>query len=181
MRFEISFDERTWAIMPEPDAAADGLWVAEQRMRFAGGPFGAHVEAFEGAAREALGRRRAGGVTSLFFRPESVPATGVLHVGVSERIVDEREGALAWLPPGTTPRIDPAVATFRTPLVVRGHRVAYVSDRDAPDGAPLAGLVYGLPLDGCTGYVFAEEAHSDVIGLMQAHADAVVGSLKLVA
>ncbi|GAA1060411.1 hypothetical protein [Agromyces bracchium] len=181
MRFEISYDERVWAIMPEPDAAADGLWVAEQRMRFADGPFGAHVDALEGAAREALGRRRTGGITSLFFRPESVPATGVLHVGLVERQVDEREGALAWLPPGTTPRIDPAVATFATEVVPRGHRVAYVSDRDAADGAPLAGLVYGLPLDGLTGYVFAEEAHSDVIGLMQAHADAIVGSLRLVA
>lgn len=181
MRFEISYDERVWAVMPEPDAAADGLWIAEQRSRFADGPFGAHLAAFEGAAREALARRRTGGVTSLFFRPESVPATGVLHVGLVERRVDEREGALAWLPPGTTPRIDPAVATFETELVRRGQRIAYVSDRDAADGAPLAGLVYGLPLDDLTGYVVAEEAHSDVIGLIQAHADAIVGSLKLVA
>ncbi|WP_438854063.1 hypothetical protein [Agromyces sp. M3QZ16-3] len=181
MRFEISYDERVWAVMPEADAAADDVWVADQRMRVADGPFGAHVDAFEAAAREALNRRRTGGITSLFFRPESVPATGVLHVGLVERPVDEREGALAWLPPGTTPRIDPAVATFETALVPRGQRVAYVSDRDAADGAPLAGLVYGLPLDGLTGYVFAEEAHSDVIGLMQAHADAIVGSLKLVA
>jgi hypothetical protein len=181
MRFEVSYDERVWAIMPEPDAAADGLWLAEQRMRFADGPFAAHLGAFDGAAREALNRRRVGGVTSLFFRPEAVPATGVLHVGLVEGTIDEREGPLAWLPPGVTTRIDPVVATFETGIVRRGHRLAYVSDRDAADGAPLAGLVYGLPLDGLTGYVVAEEAHSDVVGLMQAHADAIVGSLRLVA
>ncbi|BDZ55495.1 hypothetical protein [Agromyces marinus] len=181
MRFEISYDETVWAIMPEPDAEADGLWVAEQRLRFAGGPFSADLDAFESAAREALRRRREGGVTSLFFRPDAVPVTGVLHVGLLETRVADSGEPLAWLPPGVTPRIDPAVTTFATPHVASGHRIAYVSDRDGADGAPLTGLVYGLPLGDLTGYVISEQAHSDVTGLMQAHADRIVGSLRLVA
>lgn len=181
MRFEITFDERIWAIMPDPDAAADDLWVAEQRLRFAGGPFAAHVDALEGAAREALRRRRVGGVTSLFFRPDGVPATGVLHVALAETTVDEGEGPLAWLPPGLTPRIDPVVTPFETDLVRRGHRIAWVGDRDDAGGVPLAGLAYGFPIGERTGYVFSEEARTDVIGLMQRHADSVVGSLRMVA
>lgn len=181
MRFEITYDERIWAMMPDPDAAADDLWVAEQRLRFADGPFGAHVDALEGAAREALRRRRIGGVSSLFFRPDGVPATGVLHVALTETTVDDREGPLAWLPPGVTTRIEPAVTPFETDLVRRGHRIAYVSERDDSGGAPLTGLVYGFPVGDRTGYVFSEEARSDVTGLMQRHADSVVASLRLVA
>ena len=46
---------------------------------------------------------------------------------------------------------------------------------------PLAGLAYGFPIGERTGYVFSEEARTDVIGLMQRHADSVVGSLRMVA
>lgn len=181
MRFEVAFDERIWAVMPDPDAAADELWIAEQRLRFTDGPFAAHVDALEGAAREALRRRRVGGATSLFFRPDGVPATGVLHVALADTSVDDREGPLAWLPPSVVPRIEPVVTPFSTDLGHRGHRIAYVSDRDDSGGEPLTGLVYGFAVGTRTGYVFSEEARGDVTGLMQPHADSIVGSLRLVA
>lgn len=181
MRFEITYDERIWAIMPEPGAGADELWVAEQRMRFVHGRQAAHVDALETAAREALLRRRSGGVTSLFFRPDDVAATGVLHVALAEWTAPDVDDPLAWLPADVVPRIDPVVTPFETDLVRRGHRIAFVSDRDDAGGDPATGLVYGFPVGDRTGYVFSEEARSDVTGLMQPHADAVVGSLRLVA
>lgn len=181
MRFEITYDERIWAVMPEPDAGADDLWIAEQRMRFTHGPFAAHVDALETAAREALLRRRTGAVTSLFFRPDAVPATGVLHVTLAEGAAPDVDDPLAWLPADVVARIDPVVTPFETELVRCGRRIAFVSDRDDAGGDPATGLVYGFPIGGRTGYVFSEEARGDVTGLMQPHADSIVGSLRLVA
>ncbi|MGR2752997.1 hypothetical protein [Agromyces arachidis] len=181
MRFEITYDDRIWSVMPDPAAGADDLWVAEQRLRFSDGLFAAHLDALEAAAREALARRRTGGVTTLFFRPLGVPATGVLHVALADAVLDEREGPLAWLPPGVEPRTDPVVTPFETEVACRGHRLAYVTDRDDAGGEPLAGLAYGFAIDDRAGYVFSELARTDVTGLMQSHADAVVGSLRLVA
>jgi hypothetical protein len=186
MRFEVVYPGDTWSIMPGPGAGADGLWLAEQRAAYAHGPLAAYGDQLEAAAREALGRRRAGIDTSLYFRPTAMPMTGVLHAtlralpeGVdSEAVASE---SMDWMLPEEELLGDPVVEEFETESVPHGYRVAYVTQRSDGAGATLAGISYGLVLPGLLGLVFSEPAHREVIGTMQRFADPVVGSLRVVA
>lgn len=185
MRFEVVYPTETWAIMPDPQSQADGLWVAEQRAAYAGGPLEGLADRLEGAAREALDRRRTGIGTSLYFRPTGIPVTGVLHAGLRS-VPSAPEGALEtgsldWILPDTPLLTEPVVEDFETEHVPHVRRVTYVTTLPDGSGGTLAGLSYGLVLPGVLGLVFSELAHREVIGLMQAYADPLVGSLAVVA
>lgn len=183
MRLEVSFPERIWAVLPRPTSPeVDEAWVAEQ-VAFAAesgaASLGAHVER---TAREALGFRRAGIETSLFFRPLTARASGVLHLTLAASLDDGVEPTAAdWIPDGLDPAFDPVVSEFETDHSPHGFRVAYLSAERADDGRPLAGIAYGLVLDGGVATVFSELAETEVAGLMQLHADPLVASLRLVA
>lgn len=181
MRFEITYPEDVWSVMPDPDAAADDLWIAEQRTAYATGPLAAYDGVLEGAAREALGRRRIGVDTSLFFRPLDLPMTGVLHATLQSAPPDIDADPLEWMLPGVDLLLEPAISQFQTDGLPLGYRIAYVTKETFDDGAPKAGIAYGLLVDGLLGLVFSELARTDVAGAMQIHADPVVGSLRVVA
>ncbi|HEU4466448.1 MAG TPA: hypothetical protein VFR98_07960 [Agromyces sp.] len=186
MRFEVVYPGDTWSIMPAPGAGADGMWVAEQRAAYANGPLAGLGDELEAAAREALGRRRDGIDTSLYFRPSTMPMTGVLHATLRAlpEGVDSEEaasGSIDWMLPEGEVLADPVVEEFETESVPHGYRVAYVTTRPDGAGATLAGISYGLVLPGLVGLVFSELAHREVIGTMQRFADPVVGSLRVVA
>lgn len=186
MRFELAYPAETWSIMPEPAAEADELWVAEQRLAYAGGALEPLADELEGAAREALARRRTGIDTSLFFRPSDMPMTGVLHATLRTlpEGVDAEEatsGSLDWALPDVPLLIEPLVDEFETNAVPHGYRIAYATTLPDGAGATLAGISYGLVLPGMIGVVFSELAHREVIGTMQQFADPIVGSLRVVA
>jgi hypothetical protein len=181
MRFEIAYPDEVWSVMPDPRANADDLWVAEQRTAYAGGPLAAYDEILEGAAREALSRRRLGVDTSLFFRPLDLPMTGVLHAMVQPAPADVEADPLGWMLPGVDLLLEPAVSQFETDDVPLGYRIAYVAQETFDDGSPKAGIAYGLLAQGLLGLVFSELARADVAGAMQLHADPIVGSLRIVA
>ncbi|MGR0221146.1 hypothetical protein [Agromyces sp. ZXT2-6] len=185
MRFEIAYPPDAWAIMPDPGAEADDLWVAEQRAAYRDGPLAGLADELEFAAREALDRRRAGIDTSLFFRPVGVPVTGVLHATLRTVRPGADEAAATgspdWMLPDVPLLTEPVVADFETEHVPHGRRIAYVTTEPDGAGATLAGIAYGLVWPGMVGLVFSELAHREAIGAMQAHADPVVGSLRVVA
>ncbi|MFE5671098.1 hypothetical protein ACFQ58_05745 [Agromyces sp. NPDC056523] len=185
MRFEVVYPAETWSIMPEPGAGADDLWVAEQRMAYSGGVLAGLADALEGAAREALARRRTGIDTSLFFRPSDMPMTGVLHATIRALPAEvdaeaATSGSLDWMLPDAALLTEPAVEEFETESVPHGYRAAYVTTVPDGAGATLAGISYGLVLPGMVGVVFSELADREVIGTMQRFADPVVGSLRVV-
>jgi hypothetical protein len=182
MRLEISYPERTWAVMPSPSAFDDEAWIAAQ-VAFAGESDAAHLSGhIERTAREALTFRRVGIDTSLFFRPLTVIATGVLHLTVADSgDADSDLRASDWIPDGLDPAFEPIVSEFETDYSSHGIRVAYLSASRADDGRPLAGINYGLRLDGGVATVFSELADTEVAGLMQVNADPIVASLRLVA
>lgn len=185
MRFELVYPSETWAVMPDPQSQADGLWVAEQRAAYAGGPIEGLADRLEGAAREALGRRRTGIDTSLYFRPTGIPVTGVLHAGLRSLPsgADETAAAVSldWMMPDVPLLTEPVIDDFETAHLPHVRRVAFVTTVPDGSGGTLAGLSYGLVLPGVLGLVFSELAHREVIGVMQAHADPLVGSLAVVA
>lgn len=184
MRFEVAYPAETWAVMPDPQSHADDLWLAEQRAVYAGGPLAGLADRLEGAAREALGRRRIGIETSLYFRPTGIPVTGVLHAGLrSLPSLAEDAPALEtfdWMMPEVPLLTEPVLADFETEHVPHVRRMTYVTTLPDGSGGTLAGLSYGLLMPGVLGLVFSEPAHREVIGLMQPHADRVVGSLAVV-
>jgi hypothetical protein len=184
VRFEVAYPAETWAVMPDPHSRADDLWLAEQRAAYAGGPLAGLADRLEGAAREALARRRTGIDTSLYFRPTGIPVTGVLHAGL--RSVPSRAeetaglGTFDWMMPDAPLLTEPVVADFETEHVPHVRRITYVTTLPDGSGGTLAGLSYGLVLPGMLGLVFSELAHREVIGLMQPHADPLVGSLGVI-
>jgi hypothetical protein len=184
VRFEVAYPAETWAVMPDPHSRADDLWLAEQWAAYAGGPLAGLADRLEGAAREALARRRTGIDTSLYFRPTGIPVTGVLHAGL--RSVPSRAeeaaglGTFDWMMPDAPLLTEPVVADFETEHVPHVRRITYVTTLPDGSGGTLAGLSYGLVLPGMLGLVFSELAHREVIGLMQPHADPLVGSLAVV-
>jgi hypothetical protein len=185
VRFELVYPTETWAILPDADSHADDLWVAEQRAAYLGGPLDAFADRLEGAAREALGRRRIGIDTSLYFRPTGMPVTGVLHAGLRS-VPSGSDGAAAtgtfdWMTPDAPLLTDAVVEDFETEHVPHVRRMTYVTTLPDGAGGTLAGLSYGLVLPGVLGLIFAELAPREVIGLMQACADPLVGSLAVVA
>ncbi|GAA1055994.1 hypothetical protein GCM10017608_13500 [Agromyces luteolus] len=185
MRYEVAHPGDTWSIMPAAGAGADGMWVAEQRAAYAQGPLAGLADELEAAAREALGRRREGIDTSLYFRPSTMPMTGVLHASL--RVLPEgvdseaiASASIEWMLPDDGLLGEPVVEEFETESVPHGYRVAYVTTRPDGAGATLAGISYGLVLPGMIGLVFSELAHREVVGTMQRFADPVVGSLRVV-
>ena len=185
VRFEVVYPSATWAIMPDPGSHADDLWVAEQRAAYAGGPLEGLADQLEGAAREALDRRRVGIDTSLFFRPTGMPVTGVLHAALRS-VPSTPEDAAAigtfdWMAPEAPLLTEPVVEDLETEHLPHVRRMTYVTALPDGSGGTLAGLSYGFVLPGVLGLVFSEPAHREVIGLMQAHADTIVGSLEVVA
>lgn len=185
MRFEVAYPSEAWAIMPDPQAEADDLWVAEQRAAYSGGPLEGFAAALEGAAREALRRRRTDIDTSLYFRPVGTPVTGVLHArlrslpsGVDAAAATD---SVDWVLPDTPLLTDPVVEDLETEHVPLVRRAAFVTTLPDGSGGTLAGLAYGLVLPGVLGLVFSELAHREVVGVMQAHADPLVGSMRVVA
>lgn len=184
MRFEVAYPAETWAVMPDPQSRADDLWLAEQRGAYVGGPLEGLADRLEGAAREALRRRRTGIDTSLYFRPTGIPVTGVLHArlrSVPSRAEDAPAlGSFDWMMPDVPLLIEPVVADFETGHVPHVRRMSYVTTLPDGSGGTLAGLSYGLVLPGMLGLVFSELAQREVIGLMQPHADPLVGSLAVV-
>jgi hypothetical protein len=185
VRFEVAYPAETWAVMPDPQSQADDLWLAEQRAAYAGGPLEGMADRLEGAAREALRRRRIGIDTSLYFRPAGMPVTGVLHAGLRSVPSGVEEvpaiGTFDWMLPDAPLLAEPVVADFETEHVPHVRRMTYVTTLPDGSGGTLAGLSYGLVLPGVLGLVFSELAHREVIGLMQPHADPLVGSLAVVA
>jgi hypothetical protein len=185
VRFEIVYPAETWAVMPDPDSHADDLWVAEQRAAYAGGPLDPLADRLEGAAREALGRRRTGIDTSLYFRPTGMPVTGVLHAGLRAVPTGSEETtaieAFDWMAPDAPLAIEPVIEDLETEHIPHVRRMTYVTTLPDGSGGTLAGLSYGLVLPGVVGLVFSELAHREAIALMQAHADPIVGSLAVVA
>jgi len=181
MKFEIAYPDDVWSVLPDPAAESDELWIAEQRTAYAGGPLAAYGEAVEGAAREALARRRVGIDTSLFFRPLDLPMTGVLHALLQPAPAGVEADPLASMLPGVELLLEPVITPFETDDVPLGYRIAYVTRQTFEDGSPKGGIAYGLLVDGLLGLVFSELARTDVAGAMQLHADPVVGSLRIIA
>lgn len=180
MRFEVSYPADVWSVMPDAAADADELWVAEQRTAYAGSSLAPYDDVIEGAAREALRRRRIGVDTSLFFRPVELPMTGVAHVLLQAAPPDVEADPLTWMLPGVELLLEPTISEFETDTVPHGYRIAYVAAETDRDGERLAGIAYGLLVDGLLGLVFSELARTDVAGAMQLYADPVVGSLRVV-
>lgn len=178
---EITYPAEVWSVMPSIGSGDEEAWVAGQvalAEEFGGAKAAALVAR---AAPEALIFRRNGIDTSLFFHPFSIEGTGVLHVTVAG--LDAPDGALDaadWIPDGLDPAFEPIVSEFETDHSPHGFRVAYLSAHRAEDGRPLAGISYGLQLDGGIATVFSELADTEIAGLMQLHADPLVGSLRLV-
>ena len=117
-----------------PGAGADGLWLAEQRAAYAHGPLAAYGDELEAAAREALGRRRAGIDTSLYFRPTTMPMTGVLHAtlralpeGVDAEAVASE--SIDWMLPEEALLGDPVVEEFETVLPPEDLAFEHISRR----------------------------------------------------
>lgn len=182
MRFEIAFPDDVWAVMPAPGSGDEEGWPASQRAAAAAHGLSAERTAhLERAAQQALSFRREGIATSLFFRPLGAASTGVFHITTAAVAVeDDRFAADDWIPAGVDPSFAPVVSEFETDHSPHGVRIAFVSDRRTPDGVPLAGITYGLRLDGGVATAFSELADPEVVGLMQLHADPVIDSLRLV-
>ena len=169
MRFEVSYPADVWSVMPNPAADADELWVAEQRTAYAGSSLAPYDEVIEGAAREALRRRRSARGTSLFFRPVELPMTGVMHVLPEAAPPDVEADPLTWMLPGVELLLEPTISDLETARP-HGYRIAYVAAETDRDGEHLAGIAYGLLVDGLLGIVFSELARTDVAGAMQLYA-----------
>lgn len=178
---EITYPADVWSVLPSIGAGLDEAWVAGQ-VALAEETGGSQAAALIArAAPEALIFRRQGIDTSLFFHPSSIEGTGVLHLTVAAvESPAEAITAADWIPDGVDPRYEPIVSEFETDHSPHGFRIAYLSAHPAEDGRPLAGLSYGLQLDGGIATVFSELADAEVVGLMQFHADPIVGSLRLV-
>ncbi len=178
MPFRFDYPAEVWAVLPEPDAGRDEEWLDAQLL-IAREQCADRMDDARAWAERALALRREGVATSLYFRPPGLPTSGVLHLTFADVVVEDSEfRADDWIPEGSDPRFDPIVSEFETDASPHGYRVAYVSDQRAPDGAELAGIVYGLRFETGLATVFSELSDRETTGLMQWQADPIVASLR---
>jgi hypothetical protein len=180
MRFEFDYPAEVWSIMPLVGSGGEAEWVDEQ-LALARADYPSRLTDAENRAWHALGLRREGIQTSLYFRPPALPTSAVLHITVGDAAIDD-DAFVAddWIPDDVHPGIPATVFEFETDHSPHGFRVAYVSQAVAPDGSALAGITYGLRFDDGVCAVFSEPADRETVGLLQIGADPLISSLRLV-